>query len=252
MKICIVGYYGKVGKSVIKVVNNSDDYSIAFGVSKSAKDNALSDGVKVFKDFSQVDEKCDGIIDFSHRDNLPSMLEYAKKNMIPVVIGTTGMHKDDEKLINDASKFIPILLSHNTGFGINIMLGIVKKMAQELKEFDIEIIEKHHNRKEDAPSGTSKMLFDSMKEARPDLYPQYNREPFLEKRKKDEVGFHSVRGGGIISDHDVVFAGDDDVLTLSHRALTDDSFAKGALKGLKYLKNKSAGLYSMEDVINNK
>lgn len=249
MKIAIVGYYGKVGKSVIKAVNEDSDCEIAFGVSRSAKENDTKDGIRVFKNFEVVDMKCEGIIDFSHRDNIASMLDYAVKNNVPVVIGTTGLNEDDEKKVEEASKNIPILLSHNTGFGINIMLGILKKMAKELKEFDIEIIEKHHNRKEDAPSGTAKMLFDSMKEARPELYPQYGRDPVLQKRKKEEVGFHSVRGGNIISDHDVIFAGEDDVLTLSHQALTDASFAKGALRGIKYLKNQKNGLFSMEDVI---
>ena len=250
MKVAIVGYYGKVGNSVVKAVNEDIDCEIAFGVSRSAGENDVKDGIRVFKNFDSVDMDCEGIIDFSHRDNISSMLNYAVKKNVPVVIGTTGLNEEDEKAIEDASKNIPVLLSHNTGFGINIMLGILKKMAKELEEFDIEIIEKHHNRKEDAPSGTAKMLFDSMKEARPELYPQYNRSAVFQKRNKDEVGFHSVRGGSIISDHDVIFAGDDDILTLSHQALTDASFAKGAIKGLKYLKNQKSGLYSMEDVIN--
>lgn len=249
MKIAIVGFYGKVGGSVAKAVQENNDFEVAFGVSRSAKEKDLKDGIRVFKDFKYVDIDCDGIIDFSHRDNLSSMLDYAVNKKIPVIIGTTGLSENDEKIVEEASKNIPILLSHNTGLGINIMIGILKKMAEELKEFDIEIIEKHHNRKEDSPSGTAKMLFDSMKEARPELYPQYGRDPVLQKRNKDEVGFHSVRGGNIISDHDVIFAGTDDVLTLSHQALTDTSFAKGALKGIKYLKKQKNGLFSMEDVI---
>ena len=249
MKIAVVGFYGKVGGSVVKAVQENNNFEVAFGVSRSAKEKDLKDGIRVFKDFKSVDIDCDGIIDFSHRDNLASMLDYAVNKKIPVVIGTTGLSENDEKIVEEASKNIPILLSHNTGLGINIMIDILKKMAKELKEFDIEIIEKHHNRKEDAPSGTAKMLFDSMKEARPELYPQYGRDPVLQKRNKDEVGFHSVRGGNIISDHDVIFAGTDDVLTLSHQALTDASFAKGALKGIKYLKKQKNGLFSMEDVI---
>lgn len=249
MKIAVVGFYGKVGGSVVKAIQDNNDFEIAFGVSRSAKENDSKDGIRVFKDFKSVTMDCDGIIDFSHRDNLSSMLEYATSKKIPVVIGTTGLSEKDEKMVEEASNDIPILLSHNTGLGINIMLGILKKMAKELKEFDIEIIEKHHNRKEDAPSGTAKMLFDSMKEARPELYPQYSRDPIFQKRNKDEVGFHSVRGGNIISDHDVIFAGKDDVLTLSHQALNDGSFAKGALKGMTYLKKQKKGLFSMQDVI---
>ncbi len=249
MKIAVVGYYGKVGKTVIEAIKEDPECEIAFGVSRSAKDGEIKNGIPVFKDFQSVNLKCDGIIDFSHRENLSSMLDYAIDNKLALVIATTGFNEDDENKIKEASANIPILHSHNTGLGINIMLGILKKMARELKDFDIEIIEKHHNRKEDAPSGTSKLLFDSMKQARPELYPQYSRDKIFQKREKNEVGFHSVRAGSIISDHDVIFASDDDILTLSHQALSDASFAKGAIRGLKYIKNKKNGLYSMQDIL---
>lgn len=151
-----------------------------------------------------------------------------------------------------ASEEIPILLSHNTGFGVNVLLDIVREACKLLKGFDIEIIEKHHNRKEDAPSGTSKMIFDSMKSANENLFSNFGRTGPDSKRQVDEVGFHSVRGGTIISDHDVIFAGEDEVITISHHAESDRSFANGALKALYYLRTKKNGLYDMKDVLANK
>ena len=248
MKIAVVGFNGKVGNTVVDSIEKSESHEVAFGVSRSAK-NSLKNGVMVYSDFDNVNSGCDGIIDFSHRDNLSKMLNYAVSEKIPVVIGTTGLTEDDISKIEASSKLIPVLCSHNTGFGINIMMGILEKMAAELADFDIEIIEKHHNRKEDAPSGTSMMLLDSMKASRPSLHPIYSRNEKFAKRTHDEVGIHSVRGGNIISDHEVIFAGEDDILTLSHQALTDASFAKGAIRGLEYIKNNDCGLYSMADII---
>lgn len=253
MKVGIIGFYGKLGRANMEAVNRDKNASIAFGVSCSASEEGDDHiGYKVYNHISSVKEECDGIIDFSNRNNISSVVEYSLDKKIPLVIGTTGLTEEDEALIEGASKEIPILLSHNTGFGVNVLLDIVREACKLLKGFDIEIIEKHHNRKEDAPSGTSKMIFDSMKSANENLFSNFGRTGPDSKRQVDEVGFHSVRGGTIISDHDVIFAGEDEVITISHHAESDRSFANGALKALYYLRTKKNGLYDMKDVLANK
>lgn len=252
MKIGIVGFYGKLGKANLEVITEDEKSSVAFGVSRSASEKGDNFGeIKVYKNIYNSKEECDGIIDFSNRSNIESSVKFALDKNIPLVIGTTGLTKEDEELIEEASKVIPILLSHNTGFGINVLLDLVKEACKLLDGFDIEIIEKHHNRKEDAPSGTSKMIFNSMKEANKGLYANFGRTGIDSKRKTDEVGFHSVRGGTIISDHDVIFAGNNEVITISHHAESDKSFASGALKALYYIREKENGLYDMKEVLKN-
>lgn len=253
MRIGIVGFYGKLGKANYETVVEDEKSSVSFGVSRSASDIGDDfNGIKVYNHISKSTEECDGIIDFSNRNNIESSVKYCLDKNIPLVIGTTGLTKEEDVFIEEASKSIPILLSHNTSFGINMLLDLVKEACSKLEGFDIEIIEKHHNRKEDAPSGTSKMLFNSMKEANSELYTNFGRTGLDSKRQNNEVGFHSIRGGTIISDHDVLFAGNNEVITLSHHAESDKSFSSGALKAMYYLKTKDNGLYSMKDVINGK
>lgn len=253
MRVGVVGFYGKLGKANMEAINDDKNSDIAFGVSRSASEQGDEyPNFKVYREISTVKEGCDGIIDFSNRNNIAAILEFSLDKKIPLVIGTTGLTEEDEVLIKRASEEIPILLSHNTGFGVNALLDIVKEACQLLNGFDIEIIEKHHNRKEDAPSGTSKMIFDSMKSVNGDLFANFARSGADSKRVPNEVGFHSVRGGTIISDHDVIFAGEDEVITISHHAESDRSFAKGALRALYYLKTKESGLYSMKDVLKNR
>lgn len=250
MKVAIVGFYGKLGKANFESVNESKEHMVAFGVSRSASESGDDfNGVKVYKNILNSKEECDGVIDFSNRENLDSCLDYCLNKKIPLVIGTTGFSEEDELKVKEASNSIPILLSHNTGFGVNVLLDLVKIAAKQLKGFDIEIVEKHHNRKEDAPSGTSKMIFNSIKESNPELFENYARTGLESKRKPNEVGFHSVRGGTIISDHDVIFAGNNEVITLSHHAESDKSFSNGALQALEFLKEKEKGLFSMKDVL---
>lgn len=250
MKLGVVGFYGKLGKANYDSIMSNPDTSLAFGVSRSASvDGDEHQGFKVYKNILSVSEECDGVIDFSNRENIYDVVKFCLDRGIPLVIGTTGLTESDEKYIEDASKKIPILLSHNTGFGVNVLLDIVKNACELLKGFDIEIVEKHHNRKEDAPSGTSKMIFNSMKSANPDLFTTFGRTGPNSKRQQNEVGFHSVRGGTIISDHDVIFAGNDEVITISHNAESDRSFANGAVRAIFYLKDKENGLFDMKDVL---
>lgn len=249
MKIGIVGFYGKLGKSNYEIIKENG-HTVSFGVSRSATlEGDDFQGIKIYKELVYSKEECEGIIDFSNRNNVKQTIDYCLKYNIPLVIGTTGLLEEDKKIIYSASKKIPILLSHNTAYGVNVLLEIVKKAYSMLPDFDIEIIEKHHSRKEDSPSGTSKMIFNSLKKVNSNIFSQYGRYGNETKRKKDEVGFHSIRGGHIISDHDVIFAKDEEVITISHRAISDKVFSSGALKALLFLKTKDKGLFEMSDVI---
>lgn len=254
MKIIIGGLFGVLGNSIIGVIENTRDDSCICGVSKSARDGDIYKGIPAFNDFSKIDDKyasqAEAIIDFSHPDNLNSLLDFALRYKIPVVIGTTGFTEDQERKIEEASKLIPILVSHNTAIGANAMFNIVKYASDLLKDWDIELIESHNNRKPDAPSGTSQMIIDSIRSSRPDINIVNGRFGRDSKRKPNDITIHSVRAGTIISDHELIFAGNNEVIKISHSALSDNVFAAGAVEACHYLKDKECGIFEMTDVLN--
>ena len=191
----------------------------------------------------------DVIIDFSHFSRLDSLLDFAAEKNIPLVIATTGYDKIIEEKIRQTAEKIPVLLSSNMSLGINLMQGILEKIVPILYgNYDIEVVETHHNKKLDSPSGTAKTLADtienSCKEA---LKREYGRKG-MHKREKNEIGIHSLRGGTITGEHSVLFCGNDEVIEIKHTALSKKIFAEGALKATEFLKEKEAGLYSMQDI----
>ena len=205
----------------------------------------------VFSDFEAINLKADVIIDFSHVALLDSLLDYAIKSKTPVVIATTGYSAEQIEKIKASANVIPVFFTFNMSIGVNLLCSLAKKAASVLGgDFDVEIIEKHHNLKIDAPSGTAIMLanavnsvFDGEK-----VY-EYDRHSKRQKRSKNEIGMHSVRGGTIVGDHDVIFAGMDEVITFSHTAYSRAVFGKGAVQAAKFLAGKGAGMYSMSNVI---
>lgn len=194
-------------------------------------------------------ETGDVIIDFSHHSRLNSLLDYGKEKNIPILIATTGYSEDIHKKIEDTSKYIPILLSSNTSLGINVLNNILNEIVPLLhKNFDIEIVEKHHNKKLDSPSGTAKTLLNTVIEKCNDsMYPKYGREGNC-KRDPHEIGVHSLRGGTIVGEHSIIFAGEDEILEIKHTALSKKIFAKGAIEGAISLCKKAPGLYEMKDI----
>ncbi|MBS5787248.1 MAG: 4-hydroxy-tetrahydrodipicolinate reductase [Clostridioides difficile] len=250
LKIIVSGYNGTNGTILTKCIDENENLELVCGVSRSLNNGSYDGKNKLYKRMDYVEEKCDVIIDFSHPSNLDSILKYALSNKTPIVLATTGYSQEDLDQIDIASKQIPILLSSNTSLGVNIFIELVKNAATLLKNFDIEIIDKHHNRKEDAPSGTASMLANAIKEVHPEKYNTYGRHGRDAKRNNHEIGIHAIRGGTIVSDHDVIFAGDSEVLTLTHEAQSDVIFAKGSLAAAEYLQNKTDGLYEMKDVLN--
>ena len=203
-----------------------------------------------YKDLKEIDTKIDGIIDFSHFSLTEEILNYAIEINSPLVIATTG-HTDEQKLkIEEASKKIAILKATNTSLGVNIMNQIVSYATKLLADFDIELIEKHHNRKIDAPSGTAVTLLEVINESFSEKKNfVYGREG-NKKREKNEIGVHAIRAGNIVGEHTVIFSSGDEIIEIKHEALSRKIFADGAVKAILSLTNKPSGLYLMKDILN--
>lgn len=196
-----------------------------------------------------TNEKGDIIIDFSHFSRIPNMLNFAVNNNIPIVICTTGYDDKILSQIKEASSKIPILLSSNTSIGINLMNDLVSKMAENLNGFDIEIIETHHNKKVDSPSGTAKTLFNAINQTLENKMNLINGREGNRKRDKNEIGIHSIRGGSVVGEHRVIFYGDDEAIEIKHSAMSKKIFVYGAIKAAKFLIGKKPNLYGMKDVL---
>lgn len=248
--ILIHGALGRMGVKVYEAILNDSDAIAVCGVDRfSCMQNP---DFPIYDSFEKVDKKVDVIIDFSAPLTLNAILDYAIKNKIALVLCTTGYTPEDIKKIEDASKKIAIFRSANMSLGVNVLIDLVKKAVKNLVGFDIEIIEKHHNQKVDAPSGTALMLADGVKEVAPEKFYTYGRQGIVGKRDKNEIGIHAVRGGGIVGEHEVIFASGFETITLSHQATDRSVFADGAVKAAEYIVNKASGLYNMSDVINGK
>ena len=248
-KVIITGCSGKMGASLINAAASREDIEIIGGIDIVEPVNAKFEYAKTFSEL-----KCDAdvIVDFSNPAVLDSMLEYAVEKNIPVVICTTGYSEEQKKKIFAASEKIAVFYSGNMSLGINLIIELAKKAAAVFGDsFDVEIVEQHHNQKLDAPSGTALMIADAISEVKTDAEYVYDRHSYRKKRDKKEIGIHSVRGGNIVGEHEVIFAGQDEVLTISHSARSKAVFAVGALNAAVYLKNKTAGMYNMTDLLKN-
>jgi 4-hydroxy-tetrahydrodipicolinate reductase len=246
INILLNGCGGKMGSMISQTVKNFPDLNIAVGVDK----NSLTRDYKTFNSIQEVTVKVDVILDFSRPDSLDDLLYYSKDKNIPLVLCTTGYTKEQLSIIDKASKQQAIFRSANMSLGINLINNLLKKVSPILyKDFDIEIIEKHHNQKVDAPSGTALLLANSIKDSIPETTEfVYGREG-IAKRKPLDIGIHAVRGGSIVGDHEVIFAGQGEIIELNHYAMSREVFAVGALKACQFISGKTAGLYSMDNII---
>ncbi len=246
-KILITGACGFMGKTLRDCIKTYDDIEIAAGVDIAGNDESLT----IFRTLENVTFPVDCLIDFSNPSLLGDVLSYAAKYKVPAVIATTGLSDEDKKHILILSETVPVFVSANMSMGINLICELLKQIAPVLyKSFDIEIIEKHHNRKLDAPSGTAIMLADTIRESvDEDFNYIYDRHAVRKKREKTDIGFSSIRGGTIVGEHDVLFAGDDEIITLSHTAMSRRIFANGALEAAKFIMGKQSGIYSMKELI---
>ena len=248
LKIILSGCCGRMGRSIAAQLKDNQDVKIVAGVDISA--DKYSD-FPVYSTIFDVTEDSDVVIDFSHHSAVGAICEYCIDKNICVVFCTTGYTEDELELIKQTSKKIAVFRSANMSLGINVLNSLCKKAAEILKDsFDIEVVEMHHNQKLDAPSGTALLLADSIKTVVEDAEYVYDRHLERKKRAKNEIGIHALRGGTVVGEHSVIFAGPNETVTLSHSALSREVFASGAIKAAAFLKGKSAGLYDMDCLIN--
>ncbi len=247
-RILLSGCNGKMGRMITSCVKDRDDCMIVAGIDISG---TVLDAYPVFTSIEECSVDADVIIDFSHPSALEPLLDFAVKKQLPAVIATTGLSAEQINLIHEKANEVPLFFTFNMSLGVNLLAQLAKKAAAVLgNQFDIEIIEMHHNQKIDAPSGTALMLADAVSSSL-ESEPQYiyDRHAIRKKRSKNEIGIHSVRGGTIVGEHEVVFAGRDEVIKLSHSASSKEVFAVGSINAALFLCGKNNGLYDMGDLV---
>ena len=247
-EIAICGCCGKMGRVINDIISGREDCEVLCGIDISGEQY---DSFPVYKKFSQIEKEPDVLIDFSHPSCLDDMLEYCLTKGVPVVIATTGYTDEQIGKIKKASEQIPVFFTFNMSLGINLLAELAKKAVQVLGgQFDIEIVEKHHNLKIDAPSGTAIMLANAINEESGNIYNYvYDRHSGRQKRSKNEIGIHSIRGGTIVGEHEIIFAGRDEVISLKHEAHSKQVFAVGSVNAALFICGKPAGLYDMKELI---
>ena len=248
INILLSGCNGRMGQVITRLCEQYENTNIIAGYDKF---DGIKNNYPVYTDITVVDKKADVIVDFSNPAALTDILSYAVESNTPIVIATTGISDTQKLEIDEASKKIPVLFSANMSLGVNLLFDLVKKASKILADnFDIEIIEKHHNQKIDAPSGTALAIANEINSV---LTTQqkyvYDRHSKRAKRSKNEIGIHAVRGGTIAGEHTVIFAGNDEIIEIKHTAISKEIFAEGAIKAAQYLYDKPVGMYSMSDLL---
>ena len=248
-RIILSGCSGKMGEAVTACAQQNENVEIVAGVDLYT--SSLRD-YPIFPAFDEINGiEADAVIDFSNPAVFEPMIDYCVKNSLPAVICTTGLSDEQKEKMSEAAKSIPVFFSGNMSLGVNLMIELAKTAAKVLGDsFDIEIIEQHHNRKIDAPSGTALMIADAIKSVvGEDTEYAFDRTPRREPRRKKEIGIHAVRGGTIVGEHEVLFAGNDEIVKISHSARSKSLFATGAVNAAVYMTGKQSGLYNMSDMI---
>ena len=251
INVIVCGANGKMGQLVASAVNKTEDMQVVAGV--DAMPNIIQNDFPVFESIDECSSiQADAIVDFSRPEAMPKNLEYAKNNGLYIIIATTGFSKEEKQHIADMSAYVPIFFAANMSLGVNLQMQLCASAANFLgKSVDIEIVEKHHNRKVDSPSGTALALADSINSVFDDEYTYVcGREGHCGKRTKTEIGIHAVRGGTYCGEHSVMFIGEDEVVEINHIAQSRQIFSNGAVRALRYMQCKDKGLYSMRDIVN--
>lgn len=249
LNIILHGCNGKMGKTLQKIISQEPDMNVIAGIDKNMSDDPVP--FKLYMSPLDCETKSDVVIDFSHHDAVEDLLSYCVKAKVPVVIATTALGDRELELVWKASEEIPVFHSANMSLGINVLSKMLKTAVPVLEDdFNVEIIEKHHNKKIDSPSGTALLLADSINEAAAAKKEYiFGRHSKNDQCKITEMGIHSIRGGSIPGEHTVIFAGPDEVIEITHTVYSKEIFARGALKAAKFIVNKANGLYSMEDML---
>ena len=249
VKMIMHGCNGKMGQVITKIVKEDANAEIVAGIDKYM---GIPNDYPVFESIDKCDVEADVVIDFSNAAAVDGLLDYCVEKQVPVVLCTTGLSEEQLGKVQEASKKVAVLKSANMSLGVNMLLKLLQEATKILAPagFDIEIVERHHNQKVDAPSGTALAMADSINAAMNDEYTYtYDRSQVRQKRDKKEIGISAVRGGTIVGEHEVIYAGEDEVIEFKHTAHSKAVFAKGAVEAGKFLKGKGAGLYDMKDVI---
>ena len=249
IKMIMHGCNGKMGQVITKIVKEDANAEIVAGIDKYM---GIPNDYPVFESIDKCDVEADVVIDFSNSAAVDGLLDYCVEKQVPVVLCTTGLSEEQLGKVQEASKKVAVLKSANMSLGVNMLLKLLQDATKILAPagFDIEIVERHHNQKVDAPSGTALAMADSINAAMNDEYTYiYDRSQVRQKRDKKEIGISAVRGGTIVGEHEVIYAGEDEVIEFKHTAHSKAVFAKGAVEAGKFLKGKGAGLYDMKDVI---
>ncbi len=249
VNVIMHGCNGHMGRVITDLVSKDSEIQIVAGVDVFT---GVANDYPVFSSIFDCNVEADAIIDFSSTAAIDDLLAFAEQTQTPVVLCTTGLSAEQLEKVQKTGKSVAVLKSANMSLGINTLMKLLQMAAEILADrgFDIEIVEKHHNQKVDAPSGTALALADCINQVLNNEYDYtYDRSTVREKRKQKEIGISAVRGGTIVGDHDVIFAGTDEVIEIKHRAYSKAVFAKGAIDAAKFLKGKPAGLYNMADVI---
>lgn len=247
INVLLNGANGKMGSEVIEAIGRVEDFKIVCGFDR---EETNQNGFPVYNSIEKISEKVDVIIDFSVPVATFEILKYAKKNKTPIVIATTGFSKEELEEIKEISTEIPVFRSSNMSLDINLMASLIQKVAEVLTDADIEIVETHHNRKVDSPSGTAILLADAINEVLTDKKGYtFDRMQKREKRNKNEIGFSSIRGGNIVGEHSVKFFGESETLEITHTAYSRQVFAEGAVNAAKFIVTKEPGLYDMKSLV---
>lgn len=248
VEVILHGCNGRMGQMLSELISKDEEMKVVAGIEPSGE---AKNDYPVYKSFDELKETADVIIDFSTASAIDGLLDYCEKTHTPLVLCSTGLSEAQLGRVERLAKVSAVLVSANMSLGINVLLKLLKNVTKTLygNGFDIEIVEKHHNQKLDAPSGTALALADVMKEELDDISYNLDRSKERKKRERNEIGISAVRGGTIVGEHEVIFAGTDEVIEIKHTAYSRAIFAKGAMSAAKFLSGKSAGKYSMSDVI---
>ena len=248
VEVILHGCNGRMGQMLSGLIAEDEEMKVVAGIEPSGE---AKNDYPVYKSFDELKETADVIIDFSTASAIDGLLDYCEKTHTPLVLCSTGLSEAQLGRVERLAKVSAVLVSANMSLGINVLLKLLKSVTGTLYEngFDIEIVEKHHNQKLDAPSGTALALADVMKDELDDISYNLDRTKVRKKRERNEIGISAVRGGTIVGEHEVIFAGTDEVIEIKHTAYSRAIFAKGAMSAAKFLKGKNTGKYSMSDVI---
>ena len=238
-----------MGQILAKMIREDKDLTLVAGVDKSINDDQSNNNEPIFTSFNEVTVSVDLIVDFSHHSLTKDLLDFAKSKNLPVVIATTGQTDEEKAMINEASKSIPVFFAANYSIGIAVLIKEAKNIAAIMKNADIEIVETHHNRKLDAPSGTALKIAEGLKEVRTDANLVLGRSG-NKKREKNDIGISAIRLGNVVGIHEVLISTEHECLSIKHEAYDRGLFAEGAINAVKFMKDKKSGLYGMNDMLN--